>query len=118
MPKYSYLIQFYEINICEIMIFRLYTIYNKHEVGKNRQSNQRKFTNIIASARIILRPTVTFWVELGCRNKANCQHVGPRPMGECPAWGSFLRILARIYASFEENHRKLLATSSTSVIED
>ena len=26
--------QFYEINICEAMIFRLYAVYNKHEMVK------------------------------------------------------------------------------------
>ena len=26
--------QFYEINICQIIIFRLYTVYNKHEMMK------------------------------------------------------------------------------------
>ena len=26
--------QFYEINICQVMIFRLYTVYNKHEIIK------------------------------------------------------------------------------------
>ena len=30
----SYLVQFYEVNICEIMIFRPYTIYNMHEMKK------------------------------------------------------------------------------------
>ena len=34
MSEKSYLIQFYEINICEVMIFRLYIIYNKHEMIK------------------------------------------------------------------------------------
>ena len=31
MPKDSHLIQFYEINVCQLMIFRLYTVYSKHE---------------------------------------------------------------------------------------
>ena len=26
--------EFYEINICEVMIFKLYTVYNKHEMIK------------------------------------------------------------------------------------
>ena len=30
--KKLYLMQFCEINICQIMIFRLYTVYNKHEI--------------------------------------------------------------------------------------
>ena len=32
--KTSYLLQFFEINICEITIFRLYTVYSKHEIIK------------------------------------------------------------------------------------
>ena len=32
--KNSYLIQFYEINICHGMIFRLYIVHNKHEMIK------------------------------------------------------------------------------------
>ena len=42
--------QFYKINICQIMIFSLYTVYNKYEMIK--------IGSIIASARIILPPTV------------------------------------------------------------
>ena len=34
MPKNSYLIQFNEINICQIMIFRLYTVNNTHQIKK------------------------------------------------------------------------------------
>ena len=45
--------QFYEINICQVMIFRFYTVYNKHEMKKNGIQN-RKIANIIANARIIL----------------------------------------------------------------
>ena len=26
--------QFYEMNICQVMIFRLYIVYNKHEMIK------------------------------------------------------------------------------------
>ena len=55
----------YEINISQVMIFRLYTIYNKYEMIQmiprdvlqiSWQSNQRKFACIVASARIILLP--------------------------------------------------------------
>ena len=49
---------FYEINIYQILIFRLYTVYNNHDDDKNWQSNQRKIPSIIASARIILLSTV------------------------------------------------------------
>ena len=31
----SYLKQFYEINICRVMIIDLYTVYKKHGDGKN-----------------------------------------------------------------------------------
>ena len=41
-----------------MMIFRRYTVYNKHDDDKNWLSNQRKTVSIIASARIILLPTV------------------------------------------------------------
>ena len=41
--------QFYEINACQVMIFRYYTVYNKHDDDKNWLSNQRKIESIIAS---------------------------------------------------------------------
>ena len=34
--------QFYEISICQYMIFKLYAVYNKHDDDKNWGSNQRK----------------------------------------------------------------------------
>ena len=48
MSKNSYLMQFYEINIYEVMIARLYAVYNKHEMikvdkqtrGKSQASSQ------------------------------------------------------------------------------
>ena len=68
--------QFYEINICEVMIFRLYTINNKHEMikigimktEKNRKGSNKFDTNCIISSdcffsrnqiihSIILKPT-------------------------------------------------------------
>ena len=39
--------QFYEINICQVMIFRLYTVYNKHEMIK--MDNQTKEKSQILS---------------------------------------------------------------------
>ena len=45
--------QFYEINIYQVMIIRLYTVYNKHDADKNWQSNLTKIASIIASARKI-----------------------------------------------------------------
>ena len=56
-PKNSYLMQFYEIKICQVMIFRLYTVHNKYD-DKNSQSNHRNIASIIASVRIILLPTI------------------------------------------------------------
>ena len=56
------------------------------------------------------------WLVVGV--KADCL---TRDLGlwvECPSWGSFYRILARIYASFGENHGKLQTARSTSAIGD
>ena len=50
--------QFYEINVCQIKICRLYTVYNKHEIIQIGNQKKRKIASIIASARIILLPTV------------------------------------------------------------
>ena len=50
---------FYEINIYQVMICRLYTVYNKHKVTKIATLDRhRKPASIIVSARIILLPTV------------------------------------------------------------
>ena len=51
--------RFYEINICQVMILKLYTVYNKHEM-KNWQSIKRKIPSITASAQKILLLTVNF----------------------------------------------------------
>ena len=50
--------QFYEINVREIMIFTLYAIYKKHGDNNNWRLNQRKIGSIITSARKILLPIV------------------------------------------------------------
>ena len=57
--------QFYKINICQIMIFRLYAVYNKHEMIKIGNQTREKYDSI-ASAGIILLPTVRRmgWVGL------------------------------------------------------
>ena len=49
---------FYELNICRVMIFCLYTVCKKHDDDENWQSNQRKIPSIIASDRVILLLTV------------------------------------------------------------
>ena len=46
MSKNSYLIQFYEINICQVMIFRFYIFYNKHQmikIGNKTRKKNRKY---------------------------------------------------------------------------
>ena len=45
--KNSYLMQFYEINICQIMIYRLYTVYKKHQMTKI--GNQAKENSKVSS---------------------------------------------------------------------
>ena len=50
--------QFYEINICQVMIFNPHAVFEKHDDDKNWKSNHGKDISIIASARIILLPTV------------------------------------------------------------
>ena len=42
-PKNSYLTQFYEINICQVIIFRLYDIYNKHEMTIKPEKNHKYY---------------------------------------------------------------------------
>ena len=42
--------EFYEINICEVMIFSLYTIYNKHEmtkIGKQTRENSQVLSQVL-----------------------------------------------------------------------
>ena len=50
--------QFYELNICRDMILSLETAYKMYDADKNWRSNQRKIANTVASAQIILLPTV------------------------------------------------------------
>ena len=64
MSKNSYLMLFYEINICKAMIIKLHTVYNKHEILKIGKSNQRKIESTIANARIILLLTVRLYVRI------------------------------------------------------
>ena len=40
--KKLYLMQFYEMNICQVMIFRLLIVYNKHEMIKNDSQTREK----------------------------------------------------------------------------
>ena len=52
--------QFYEINICQVMrqVFRLYIAYNKREMIKIGNQTREK-SQVYASAGIILLSTVT-----------------------------------------------------------
>ena len=45
--------QYYEINICQVMIFKLCAAYNKREMMKICNQTRGKIASIIASARII-----------------------------------------------------------------
>ena len=47
----------FEMNICHVMIFRVYTAYDKHAIIKIGNKNQRKIASIIACVRIILLST-------------------------------------------------------------
>ena len=47
------LMHFYQINICQVMNFRLYTVYKTHDGAKNWRSNQRKTASIIRALEII-----------------------------------------------------------------
>ena len=40
--KNAYLMQLYEINVCQVMIFRLYTFYRKHEMLKIGNQTREK----------------------------------------------------------------------------
>ena len=56
--------QFYEINIYQVIIFRLYTVYNKHKmikIGNQIRANSQVLS--IANARIILLPTVSGMID-------------------------------------------------------
>ena len=38
--------QFYEINVCEVMIFKHYTVYNKHvmiKIGNHTEDNRKYY---------------------------------------------------------------------------
>ena len=55
-------------------------------------------------------PRLVYWL-VGCTFESNCLLVGPGTVGGMPSVGFFLRILARIYASFGENYRYYLSVS-------
>ena len=83
---------------------------------ENQSSKVRFFSCVACSGneeRILNDLNKNSWL-VGCRDKANCPHVGPVSMGECPPWGSFKGILTRIYVRFGKNHGKLQTVRSTS----
>ena len=54
---------FYEINICQVMIFRLYTVYNKHEmikIGSQIRENLLVLSQVLEKfcCRLYLKLTV------------------------------------------------------------
>ena len=51
--------QFYEINVCRVVIFMHYTVYKKHDDDKNADQTREKIASIFASPGIILLPTVS-----------------------------------------------------------
>ena len=59
-----------------------------------------------------------YYKGLGCGIKGNCAQVRPGSAGEMPSGRIFLRIPARIYASFFQNHGELKTDRSVSAIGD
>ena len=48
--KKSYLMKFCDISICEVMIFWLFTVYNKHEMikfGKQKRENSQVLSQVL-----------------------------------------------------------------------
>ena len=52
--------QFYEISICQVMIFRRYAPHNKHEMIKIVNQTREKSQVLLGNARIILLPSVCY----------------------------------------------------------
>ena len=83
--------QYCEINICQVMIFRLYTALASMRWLK-LTTNQRKITRIFASARIILLLTVYFESEEEMTM-----------FFKCYAWFSMFMVLFRSFYLYTEN---------------
>ena len=77
MSKNLYLMQFYEINISQVMIFRLYNVYNKRKIVKIGNLTRKKSQVLSQSARIILLPTVILTeidaTSFSCSNENRAQ---------------------------------------------
>ena len=56
--------QFYKINFCQVIIFKLYTVYKKHEMAKIGNQTRKKITSIIASVRMILLLTACINIKI------------------------------------------------------
>ena len=61
--------QFYEIHICQVLLFRHYTDNKKREDDKIWFSNSGKIVSIIANAQIILLPTIGDFLQNNVINK-------------------------------------------------
>ena len=69
-------------------------------------------SSLLEKSPLICQPGPLVAVAVGF--KANCLTREPGLWVECPPWGSFYGILARINASFRENHEKLRTARLTS----
>ena len=54
--------QFYEINICQIMIFRHNTVHNKHEIIKFSSQTREKTEFVTSDRLILLKPVQIFFM--------------------------------------------------------
>ena len=96
--------QFYEINICQAMMFRLYTVYKKHEKNKKLaiklEKNRKyysKYSNNFAA-----------YITCSCRVKPDCLLVGSGTIGGMPSLGVFLREPDPYLREFRLKSRKTL----------
>ena len=68
MSKKSYLIMFYEINISQATMFRLYTVYKKHEMiktGNQKEKNLKYSNNFVFDYMWFSRPDWVYPIEMG-----------------------------------------------------
>ena len=75
--------QFYEINICLVMIFRLYAVYNNHDVIKSGNKIRKK-------SQALSQVLKKFW----CRHYLLTRKVGrPSQSSENPSQSFYFRML-------------------------
>ena len=60
-----------EINICQVVLFNLYTIYNKHEMIKNGNQTRQKPNNFTADCMCSKYSAIDIW-SAERHNKENC----------------------------------------------